>query len=57
MLRQSPNQPVRKTVMTINNINMDDQGKVDIENTIKIYVLLQTHQIHCIHKIIQYLAI
>lgn len=35
MLRQSPNQPVRKTVMTINNINMDDQGKVDIENTIK----------------------
>lgn len=35
MLRQSPNQPVRKTVMTINNINMDDQGNVDIENTIK----------------------
>ena len=30
MLRQSPNQPVRKTVMTINNINMDDQGNVDI---------------------------
>ena len=48
MLRQSPNQPVRKTVMTINNINMDDQGKVDIKNTIK--------KSMCYYKLIRFIV-